>query len=123
MSTNDDSSTSNAIAELPLLPRDDNGPIFAEPWQAQAFAVVVELIDEGTLTRVEWADKLAAALREAEARGEYNTGERYYHHWLIALERVIVDKDLAGMDELTTEGENIREHDHHNREHQLEGGV
>lgn len=107
------------LANLPLLPRDDDGPVFAEPWQAQAFAVVVELTEAGTITREEWAERLGAVLKEAEERGEYDTGKRYYDHWLIALERVVVDKDLAGTDELAKEGENIRENDHHNREHQL----
>jgi nitrile hydratase accessory protein len=108
------------LANLPLLPRDDDGPVFAEPWQAQAFAVVVELTEAGTLTREEWAQQLSQALKDAEARGEYDTGERYYDHWLVALERVIVEKNLARPDELSDESENIRAHDHHNREHQLD---
>ncbi len=112
---------SNDLADLPLLPRDDDGPVFAEPWQAQAFAVVVELTEAGTITREEWAERLGAVLKEAEERGEYDTGERYYDHWLTALEQVVVEKNLAGREDLAKEGETIREHDHHNREHQLEG--
>ena len=107
------------LADLPLLPRDSDGPVFAEPWQAQAFAVVVELTEAGTISREEWADHLGSVLKEAEARGEYDTGERYYDHWLIALERIIVEKDLADRDELSKESDSIREHDHHRREHQL----
>ena len=110
------------LAALPLLPRDEDGPVFSEPWQAQAFAVVVELTEAGTITREEWAERLGAVLKEAEERGEYDTGERYYDHWLTALERVVVEKNLAGREDLTKEGETIREHVHHNREHQLEGG-
>ena len=112
----------NELANLALLPRDQDGPVFAEPWQAHAFAVVVELTDAGILTREEWADQLGAVLKEAEVRGEYDTGERYYDHWLTALERVVVDKNLAGWEDLSKEGEHIRKHDHHNREHQLEHG-
>jgi nitrile hydratase accessory protein len=112
----------NDLADLPLLPRDDDGPVFSEPWQSQAFAVVVELIEAGTITREEWADRLGAVFKEAEARGEYDTGLRYYDHWLTALERVVVEKDLAGWEDLSKEGETIRENDHHRREHQLDGG-
>ena len=112
---------SNDLADLPLLPRDEDGPVFAEPWQAQAFAVVVELTEAGTITREEWAECLGAVLKEAEQRGEYDTGERYYDHWLTALERVVVEKNLAGWKDLAKENETIREHDHHRREHQLEG--
>ena len=110
------------LADLPLLPRDDDGPVFAEPWQAQAFAVVVELTEAGTLTREEWANHLGTVFKEAEARGEYDTGHRYYDHWLTALERVVVEKNLAGWEDLSKEGESIRENDHHSREHQLAGG-
>ena len=112
----------NALADLPLLPRDDDGPVFAEPWQAQAFAVVVELTEAGTITREEWAERLGAVLKEAEDRGEYDTGARYYDHWLTALERLVVDKNLAGWEDLAKEGESIRDNDHHRREHQLGGG-
>ena len=115
-------SESNELADLPLLPRDDSGPVFAEPWQAQAFAVVVELTEAGTITREEWADRLGAVLKQAEAREEYDTGQRYYDHWLTALERIVVEKNLAAWEDLTTAGETIREHDHHRREHQLDGG-
>ena len=93
------------------------------PWVRRvsiaAFAVVVELTEAGTISREEWADHLGAVLKEAEARGEYDTGERYYDYWLTALERIIVEKNLADRDELKFEGESIRENDHHNREHQL----
>ena len=115
-------SESNELADLPLLPRDEAGPVFAEPWQAQAFAVVVELTEAGTITREEWADRLGAVLKEAEARGEYDTGQRYYDHWLTALERIVVDKNLAAWEDLTQEGETIRGNDHHRRQHQLDGG-
>ena len=107
------------LRDLPLLPRDGEGPVFAEPWQAQAFAVVVELTDAGLLTREEWAAQLGATLAAAEARGETDTGDRYYDHWLVTLERVVVDKNIALADELAREEEEIRENDHHRREHQL----
>lgn len=106
------------LANLPLLPRDNEGPVFAEPWQAQAFAVVVELIKSGRLTQKEWADRLSAVFKEVEDRGEFDTGERYYDHWLTALERMVVETKLTGWEDLATERETIRENDHHRREDQ-----
>lgn len=111
------------LAELELLPRDESGPVFAEPWQAQAFAVIVKLTEAGRLTWKEWAERLGAVLREAEERGEFDTGQRYYEHWLTAVERLVVEKNLAGLEELAEEGEAIRENDHHRREHQLKGSA
>jgi nitrile hydratase accessory protein len=107
------------LAELPLLPRDDDGPVFAEPWQAQAFAMVAGLIDSQMVSREEWAERLGAVLKEAEERGEYDTGVHYYDHWLVALEGLVVEKGFAGLQELTKEKEEIAANDHHRREHQL----
>ena len=109
------------LADLPLLPRDESGPVFAEPWQAQAFAVVVGLTEAGKISIKEWADHLGTVLKEAEARGEYDTGRHYYDHWLTALERLAVAKNMTDWHELEHEGEAIREADHHRREEQLGG--
>ena len=109
------------LVDLPLLPRDDSGPVFAEPWQAQAFAVVVGLTEAGKISTKEWADRLGTVLKEAEARGEYDTDRRYYDHWLTALERLVVEKNMTDWAELQHEGETIRDDDHHRREEQLGG--
>jgi len=110
----------NPLADLPLMPRDGDGPVFEEPWQAQAFAVVVELIESGKVTRTEWADQLGAVLKSAEEDGLYDAGARYYDHWLTALEKIIVEKDLTDFQELGREKESIRDNDHHRREHQID---
>jgi nitrile hydratase accessory protein len=110
---------SNKLADLPLLPRNNEGPVFAEPWQAQAFAVVVDLIESGKIEQTEWASRLGGVFKEAEARGEVDTGQRYYDHWLTALERFVVEKKLTGWDDLAQERETIQANDHHRREDQL----
>ncbi len=83
------------LSALPQLPRDDGGPVFAEPWQAQAFALAVRLSEQGHFTWKEWAAALAAELKAAADRGEPDDGSRYYHHWLAALERLVAEKSLA----------------------------
>ena len=107
------------LAALPLLPCDEEGPVFAEPWQAQAFAVIVKLTETGKITWKEWANRLGTVFREAEQRGEFDTGQRYYEHWLIALERLTVEKNLMKWEDLAEERERIRASDHHRREDQL----
>ena len=86
------------LAEIPRLPRDDDGPVFAEPWQAQAFALAVRLSEEGHFTWKEWAAALAAELKAAADRGEPDDGSHYYHHWLCALERLVTAKGLTTAD-------------------------
>jgi hypothetical protein len=48
------------LAALPRPPRDQDGAVFAEPWQAQAFALAVRLCEQGHLTWKEWAAALVA---------------------------------------------------------------
>ena len=83
------------ITALPHLPRDEGGPVFAEPWQAQAFALAVRLSAQGHFTWKEWAAALAEELQAAGDRGEPDGGSQYYQHWLAALERLVVAKELS----------------------------
>lgn len=77
------------------LPRDGDGPVFAEPWQAQAFALAVKLSAEGWFTWQEWAQTLGEQFKAATARGELDDGSRYYEHWLAALETLVTAKGLS----------------------------
>ena len=86
---------SDEFAVLPRLPRDEGGPVFAEPWQAQAFVLAVKLSEQGHFTWNEWAAVLADELQAAARRGEPDDGSRYYEHWLSALERLVTAKGLA----------------------------
>lgn len=83
-----------ALAALPEIPRGDDGPVFAEPWQAQAFALALALHERGLFTWKEWAARLATEIRRAQAAGDPDRGDTYYHHWLAALEGVIVEHGL-----------------------------
>jgi nitrile hydratase accessory protein len=83
------------LPTLAHLPRDTGGPVFAEPWQAQAFALAVTLSDQGYFTWKEWAGELAATLRAAADRGERDDGSRYYDYWLATLERMVMAKGLT----------------------------
>jgi nitrile hydratase accessory protein len=74
------------------LPADADAPIFAEPWQAQAFAMTVALRDNGLFSWNEWAQALSAEVRRPEAASD---GHDYYEHWLAALETLLASKGLA----------------------------
>lgn len=81
--------------EIPGLPHDEAGPTFAEPWQAEAFALAVSLSQAGYFTWQEWSDALGRELAAATARGEPDDGSRYYEYWLATLERLAIAKRLA----------------------------
>ncbi|WP_373503583.1 nitrile hydratase accessory protein [Aestuariivirga sp.] len=75
------------LAESPLLPKDNDGPVFARPWEAQAFAMAVKLNEAGVFTWVEWAETLGAELKAQPERP-------YYESWLAALERLVEAKGV-----------------------------
>jgi nitrile hydratase accessory protein len=81
---------------LPRLPRDADGPVFAEPWQAQAFALALKLHEGGAFTWSEWAQALSAEL----SADPQDDGSRYYDHWVAALEGLVTARRLAGAAEL-----------------------
>ena len=85
---------------VPGLPRDDDGPVFAEPWQAQAFAMTLTLHQRGLFTWSEWAAALAEEIARAQTAGDPDTGETYYRHWLATLERIVATKGVTTSDDL-----------------------
>lgn len=84
-----------ATDAVPSIPRDGEGPVFREPWEAQAFAMVLALNERGLFTWHEWAATLAAEIERAQAAGDPDTGETYYNHWINALERLTAEKGIA----------------------------
>jgi nitrile hydratase accessory protein len=98
------------LSDLPLqslgpLPRDEAGPVFAEPWQAEAFALVLRLHEAGLFAWSEWAAALAAELDASRALGQHgpggpNDGGAYYERWLAALQNLLAAKDIVSPGEL-----------------------
>lgn len=87
-----------ALATDTPIPRDADGPVFAEPWQAMVFALVVQLQERGVFTADEWAQALGAEIREAVARGGCRDGSDYYERWCEALEHLLIAKGLTSHD-------------------------
>jgi nitrile hydratase accessory protein len=76
-------------------PSDAEGPVFREAWEAQAFALAILLHKSGVFAWKEWTSLLSEEIEDAQASGELEPGSSYYHHWLKALERVVVLKGIA----------------------------
>jgi nitrile hydratase accessory protein len=88
-------SIDQAIAAVPGIPRGPQGPVFREPWEAEAFAMAVALHERGLFAWSEWTAVLADEIRRAQANGDPDTGETYYRHWLAALERIVAEKGVT----------------------------
>jgi nitrile hydratase accessory protein len=85
----------DATNAVPSIPRDADGPVFREPWEAQAFAMTLALHARGLFSWNEWAAALADEIKRAQADGDPDTGETYYRHWLATLEKLISAKGVA----------------------------
>lgn len=85
----------HAANAIPGIPRDADGPVFREPWEARAFAMALGLHDCGLFAWAEWAVALGEEIRQAQLSGDPDTGETYYRHWLAALERVVAAKGVT----------------------------
>jgi nitrile hydratase accessory protein len=84
-----------ALADVAPLPLGDDGPVFAEPWQAQAFALTIQLHKTGLFTWSEWAQALSTEIAEHLDHGGCRDGSDYYERWCEALEHLIVAKGAA----------------------------
>jgi nitrile hydratase accessory protein len=96
-----DAAAARATRDVPSIPCDAEGPVFREPWEAQAFAMALALHERGLFTWTEWAATLAAEIKRAQAAGDPDTGETYYRHWMAALERLISAKGVATSETLS----------------------
>jgi nitrile hydratase accessory protein len=94
-------SAPDLLQALPEIPRDTEGPVFREPWEAQAFAMAVALHERGAFSWTEWAAALAIEIKRAQAEGDPDTGVTYYRHWLAALEKLVAAKALTSSAELS----------------------
>jgi nitrile hydratase accessory protein len=86
---------------VPRLGQDENGPVFREAWEAQAFALTLNLHERGVFTWPEWTAALAKEIRRSQSAVDRDTGETHYHRWLAALEEIVVAKGLTTFAMLT----------------------
>lgn len=71
----------------------DAEPNFTEPWEAEAFALVVELARTGRLEWSEWVDALAAEIARSP-------NDPYYVQWVRAFEGLCVQSELLTVEEV-----------------------
>lgn len=109
------------LGEVPGLPRDEEGVVFAAPWEAKAFALVVHLHQQGRFAWQEWVDALSG---EVAADRDHPPHRPYYELWLSAAEKLIGGKGLVTAERLAAERaaleaaqhaahDHDHDHDHH----------
>ena len=110
----DQASIRTVTRDVPGIPVGDDGPVFREPWEAQAFAMAVTLHGRGLFTWPEWAERLGQEIAAAQRAGDPDLGSTYYRHWLAALEKLAAEKRLVPGAELAgRQAELSAEHEDH----------
>lgn len=113
------------LGAVPGLPKDEEGVVFAAPWEAKAFALVVHLYQQGRFEWQEWVDALSG---EVAADRERTPHRPYYELWLSAAEKLIDGKGLVPATSLATARDALlaaqqsaahhdHDHDHHHHDH------
>ena len=95
-----DDRITDLAADLDNIPMHNGQPVFAEPWHAQVFAMVLQMHEKGLFDWGEWSETLGEEIVRAQANGDPDLGDTYYNHWLNALERLLINKQLADNNEL-----------------------
>jgi nitrile hydratase accessory protein len=95
-------------ADLAALLAERDSPVFAEPWQASAFALAVHLSERGAFAWSEWSAALGHEIQAAAPHGP-EEGAAYYHRWLEALERLCREKGLVDAVEISRRREQWRQ--------------
>ena len=80
--------------------KDEQQPVFAEPWEAHAFAIAVKLSEKGLFKWSEWTNSLAKEIKEAKEQGNPDFGNTYYKFWLSALENILLEKNIVKKSDL-----------------------
>ena len=80
--------------------KDEQQPVFDEPWEAHAFAIAVKLSEKGLFKWSEWTDVLAEEIKKAKYQGQPDFGNTYYQFWLSALETILLEKNILKKSDL-----------------------
>jgi nitrile hydratase accessory protein len=81
-----------ASSTLGIRPDEEARVFHDEPWEVHAFGLTLMLHEQGLFTWPESTSTLAAENKHAQAAGDPDTGETYYHHWFAALERFVTEQ-------------------------------
>jgi len=85
------------IAEMQAqsaLPRKSGEMVFHNDWERRAFAMAVNLAEQGIFEWSEFQQHLIRAISEAEQDDPENPSRGYYESWLVAMEALLAEKQL-----------------------------
>jgi nitrile hydratase accessory protein len=92
----------------PLPFGDDGEPVFAEPWQAQAFVSTVALSQGGLFSWKRWVEVFAAEIAARPQVASESAADAYFRQWLSALERLLDSLGVASHKDIVQTQEHWR---------------
>ena len=97
-----------AAMKEPRLPGREGEPVFAEPWQAVAFATVVQLNHAGVFTWADWVAPFSRIVSRDPQRADEDSDTAYYRQWLTALEHMLAERGVLSPCDIAETGEHWR---------------
>ena len=95
--------------EIQLIPREVEGDgVFDEPWQAQAFSVLVALQTTGRFEWKQWVEVFSSTIKQAPALPGESPHQTYYRQWVSALEEMVIRLSLMQVGEIAGRTEEWR---------------
>lgn len=86
----------------------DEGPAFSEPWQAEAFALTMQLSRMGHFTWADWVSAFSAEIEASPQTADEDINTAYYRQWAQALEKIVAARGLMSNDEVADYQEHWR---------------
>ena len=91
----------NALQNAMRLPRDNGELIFHSPWESRVFAMAVLLCEKGAYAWKTFNEEFAKLIGDAEMHNpDKEAVSAYYHHWMQALEKVLLEKTILVEEQL-----------------------
>ncbi len=120
--------TDQAVGEMEgaiALPRQNGELIFEEPWESRAFGIAVALAEGGAYAWEDFRLRLIGEIQdwEHDQKGDgaaTDSGAHdwtYYRHWLVSLERVLLERGVVSADELAERERVLAAADKHDHDH------
>jgi nitrile hydratase accessory protein len=78
----------------PALPRKSGELVFHDEWERRAFAMAVNLAEQGLFEWREFQRELIRAIAKAERNDRLVPSRGYYESWLAALEAVLTERQV-----------------------------
>lgn len=83
--------------------------VFEQPWQAQAFALIVHLHQAGFFPWSDWVQTFSEVIARSPARQDESINDAYYRQWTTAMEQLVAQLGFTEVASITHRADEWRQ--------------